>query len=167
MSTLTQETRHVQNPALGAVLLWRYTSAWTQHSATSAHPPLQLLFIVLPILLHHETFAILQGTNRPSGLHGFADKFSRASVGKTDMLAGIHSRVLSWRTLTWRGVQFAIRSRLITLSTSTGTVIPLTASPPTGLPVSIRPLLRNAEKLGQWCSPLPLFEVATILKVRF
>ena len=43
----------------------------------------------------------------------------------------------------------------------------LTTSSPTGVPVSIRPLLANAEKLGQWCSDLSLFETAAILKVRF
>ena len=68
MSTLTQETRCVQNSALGAVLLWRYTSGWTKHNKTSAHPPLQLLFIVLPILFHRETLTILKSTNRPSKL---------------------------------------------------------------------------------------------------
>ena len=167
MSTLTQETRFVQNSALGAVLLWRYTSGWTRNSATSAHPPLQLLFIVLPILFHRETLAILKGTNRPSGLHGFADKFSRSSVGKSDVIAGIQSRALSWRGLTWESVKLAIQSRLITLSTSNGTAIPLTTASPTGVPVSIRPLLTNADKLGQWCSELSLFEIAAILKVRF
>ena len=167
MSTLTQETRYVQNPALGAVLLWRYTSGWTERNKTSAHPPLQLLFIVLPILFHRETLTILKSTNRPSGLHGFASKFSQSALGKGDVIAGIQSRALLWRELTWESVQLAIQSRLITLSMANGTAIPLTTSSPTGVPVSIRPLLANAEKLGQWCSDLSLFETAAILKVRF
>lgn len=167
MSRLTQETRHVQNPALGGVLLWRFACGYTEHHKTSEHPPLQLLFVVLPILFHRETLEVLKGTNRPSGLHGFADKFSRSNVGKSDVLLGIQSRALSWRKLTWESVQLATQSRLITLSRSNGTAIALTSASPTGVPPSVRPLLTNAEKLGQWCSDLSLFEIGTILKVGF
>lgn len=167
MSTLTQETRHVQNPALGGVLLWRYACGYTEHHKTSDHPPLQLLFIVLPILFHRETFEVLKSTNRPTGLHGFADKFSQSKLGKSDVLFGIQSRALPWRNLTWESVQLAIQSRLMTLSRSSGTAIPLTTSSPTGVPASVRQLLSNAEKLGQWCSELSLFEIGTILKVGF
>ena len=159
-SHVNVDPRNQIRPEFGA---WRCPAlavhlGWTRNNATSAHPPLQLLFIVLPILFHRETFTILKGTNRPSGLHGFADKFSRSTVGKSDVIAGIQSRALSWRGLTWESVTLAIQSRLITLSISNGTAIPLTTASPTGVPVSIRPLLTNADKLGQWCSELSLFE---------
>ncbi len=167
MSTLTQETRHVQNPALGGVLLWRYACGYTEHHKTSEHPPLQLLFIVLPILFHRETCEVLRATNQPTGLHGFANKFSKSKLGKSDVLFGIQSRSLTWRDLTWKSVQLAIRSRILTLSRTHATAIPLTTSSPTRIPASVKPLLSNAQKLGQWCSALSLFEVGTILKVGF
>ena len=85
MSTLTQEVRHVQNPALGSTLLWRFACGYTEHHKTSDAPPLPLLFIVLPILFHRETFEILKRTNRPTGLHGFADKFSQTDLGVTSL----------------------------------------------------------------------------------
>ena len=126
MSILTQETRYVQNPALGAVLLWRFASAWTEHSATSAHAPLPTTFLVLPIVFHHDTLDVLRSTNRPTGLHGFAEKFSRSSTCKSDALMAIHLRALSWRPLTWESLQVAVSSRLVTLARSSGTVVPLT-----------------------------------------
>ena len=167
MSTLTHETRCVQNPALGAVLLWRYAVAWTKHSPTSGHPPLPHLFLVLPILFHQDTFDILKGTNRPTGLHGFAEKFSRKAVCKSDVLVSIHARALSWRELTWESLQVAVYSRLVTLLPASGTVVPLTEARPTGLSAQTRALLVNAEKLGEWCSRLTLFEIAAIMKVQF
>jgi hypothetical protein len=167
MSTLTQEVRHVQNPALGSVLLWRFVCGYTKQHKTSDYPPLQLLFIVLPVVYHRETFAFLKSTNRSSGLHAFADKFSRSEVGKADVLFGVQSRALSWRSLSWASVRLGVHSRLFTLSRSTGTVIPLTTTLPTGVPASVTPLLSNAAKLGEWCAELSLFEIATILKVEF
>ena len=167
MSTLSQEARYVQNAALGAVLLWRYVLGWTDHNRTSAYPALPLLFLVLPILFHHETLEILKSTNRPTGLHGFAEKFSRSSSRKSDVLMGIHSRAVSWRRLTWESIQIGVRAKLLSLSSSSAAVIPLTKAKPSAVPGSIRPLLYNAEKLGQWCANLSMFEVATILKVHF
>lgn len=167
MPTLTQEVRHVQNPALGGVLLWRFACGYTSHHKTAESPPLQLLFIVLPILFYRATFEILKGTNRPTGLHGFADKFSRSSVGMSDVLLSIQSRAVGWRRLSWESLRLAIRSRLVALSNSTGTVVSLTATSASGVPHSVKPLLTNAEKLGAWCAELTLFEISTILKVQF
>ena len=167
MSPLSQETRHVQNPALGAVLLWRYALGWSEHNRIRAYPALPLLFVVLPILLHQDTFDLLKSTKRPTGLHGFAEKFSSASSRKSDVLMGIHSRAASWRRLTWQSIQLGVRARLFSVSRSGATVIPLTKAQPSALPTSIRPLLANAEKLGEWCANLSMFEVATILKVQF
>ncbi len=167
MSTLSHETQRVQNSALGAVLIWRYTAGWTKHNKENAHPTLPLLFLVLPILFHRDTWEILKSTQRQTGLHGFAEKFSKSNSRKSDVLMGVQSRAVSWRKLTWECVQLGVRARLLSLSKSNATVIPLTTTTPGDVPPSIRPLLSNAEKLGQWCANLSMFEVATILKVQF
>ncbi len=167
MSTLTEEVRHIQNPALGGVLIWRFACGYAHQHKTSTPPPLPLTFIVLPILLHFETFDVLKRTLRPSGLHGFADKFSRSDVAKSDVLLGIHSRAAAWRKLTRESLQLGLLCRLVTVSSADGTVIPLTTASPTGVPSSISPLLVNAEKLGEWCGDLTLFEIGSILKVGF
>jgi len=164
MSTLTQEVRNVQNPALGGVLLWRFVCGHVEKHKTN-NPPIPLLFIVLPILFHCETFEVLKSTR--TGLHGFANKFSSTKEKKSDVLLGIQTRADSWRELTWASVQLAIRSRLVTLSPSDGTVIPVTTTPASGVPQSIKPLVTNAEKIGAWCSELSLFEIGTTLKVGF
>jgi hypothetical protein len=157
----------VQNPALGGVLLWRFTCGYVDQHKTSNHPPIPLLFIVLPVLFHRETFEVLKSTNRATGLHGFADKFSRTNLAKSDVLLGIQTRAASWRSLTWESLRLGIQSRLVTVTRSAGTVIPVTTTAARGVPQSIRPLVTNAEKLGAWCSELSLFEIGTILKVGF
>lgn len=167
MSTLSQEVRNVQNPALGSTVLWRFACGYTESNATSSHPPVPLLFIVLPIVLHRETFELLKATQRLTGLHGFADKFSKADVGKSDVLLSIQPRASTFRRLTWESLQIGIRSQLLTISTSEGTIIPVSRTNPRGVPDSVRPILSNAEKLGTWCGELTLFEIGTILKVGF
>ncbi len=167
MSTLTRETHLIQNPALGAVLIWRFTCGYVAKHATSDHPPLQLAFIVLPLLLHKDTFTLLKGTQRSTGLHGFADKFARTAVGKSDILLAVQSRALAWRPLSLESVRVGVHTRLLTISCTDGKLIPVSTSPASGVPTSIRPLLDNADKLGDWCSGLSLFEIGNSLKVAF
>lgn len=167
MSTLNQEVRNVQNPALGCLLVWRFACGYVEANATSSDPPVPLLFIVLPIVLHKETADLLKATQRQTGLHGFADKFSKTEVGKSDVLLGIQSRANAFRQLTWESLQIGIRSQLVTISPSQGTVIPVSRTSPRGVPDAVRAILANADKLGAWCGELTMFEIGTILKVGF
>jgi hypothetical protein len=166
-SPLAREARLVQNPALGAALLWRFTCGYSDRHRTSSNPALQELFLVLPIILHQDTFELLESTNLPTGLHGFTNKFTRSDVGKSDVLLGVNSRAVAWRTLTWESIRLGVRVNLISVAPSSGQVLPMTRTPPTDVPTSIKPLLANAEKLGSWCAELSIFEIGTLLKVSF
>ncbi|WP_419555745.1 three component ABC system middle component [Planctellipticum variicoloris] len=157
--------RYVQNPALGAILLWRFVTAYSAAHKTSDAPILPLAFVVLPILLHHETFAILKATQRLTGLHGFVDKFSRSGVERSDLLLAIHSRAESMRYLTIESLQEGVRHSLLSISTTDATLVALSTTRPSGLASSVRPLLDGAEKFGMWCAQLTPFEIATALKV--
>lgn len=54
MTVLNRETKLIQNPALGSVLLWRFTTGYAEGSEVNSPTPLPLLFLVLPIALHQE-----------------------------------------------------------------------------------------------------------------
>jgi hypothetical protein len=164
MSVLSHENHIVQNPALGAVLLWRFAVGYTGVHKTRESPVLQLAFIVLPMIYHQETCQLLSGTQRQSGLHGFVDKFSRTEVVKSDLLLAIHSRAIAFRSLTLDSLRIGVRHRLLALLTSMGQIVPLTTSAPSAVPNSARHLLAAAEKLGAWCAPLTLFEITSALK---
>lgn len=162
---LTRETRYVQNPALGAVLLWRFVVAYTETHKTSDAPQLPLGFLVLPIILHQETFTFLKATQKPTGLHGFVDKFSRAGVERSDLLLAIHSRAEAMRPLTVESLQESVRHSLLSLSVSDAKLIALSTTRPSGVANSVKPLVDGAEKLGMWYAQLTPFEIATALKV--
>lgn len=75
MSGLNQETRNVQNPALGAMLLWRFTVGYEEASKVKAPAPLPVLFIVLPMMFHQETSDLISSTLKASGLRNYVNKF--------------------------------------------------------------------------------------------
>lgn len=165
LSTLNREASFVQNPALGAVLLWRFCAAYSASHPSNEYPVLQLNFLVLPILLHRETFEEIKWTK--AGLHTFADKFARSDNSKSDVLLGIQDRVVQFRDLTLESLRIAIQCRLVTLIASTSRVVTLSSATPSGVKPSVQSLITNAEKLGAWCAPMTLFEIENILKVAF
>lgn len=165
-STLGWEVRNTQNPALGATLLWRFAYGYRAAHPLAAHVPLQLLFIVLPLLFHEPTYEFVKSTLRSSGLHAFAAKFSETKHSKNDLLLAIHGRAETLRVLTLESIRVGQRGRLIQVNTA-GRVICLTDSPTTAGDSAIKTLMSNAEKLGVWCAALTLHEIAIALKVRF
>ncbi len=165
MTMLAREAQNVQNPALGAAILWRFCCAYGTTHPTNDAPALPTMFVVLPIVLHQATAELLRRTRPSSGLRAFAAKFGDTTVSKQDLLLQIHDRALRWRTLTLQSIELAAAGHLIHL-TDTGEVIPLSKTKARGLPDEVKQLMSDAEKLGAWCGSLTLHEIATTLKVR-
>ncbi len=165
---LNQETRNVQNPALGAMLVWRFVAGYERASGTSRPTPIPLLFLVLPMMLHEETAEFVTSTREASGLRAFACKFSESRKSKTDLLFALPKRSLDMRKLTMESLALAVSSGLISIDCDQGMAISLSSSPvKAGISSYVRPMLRAAEKLGAWCSAISLHEISVILKVGF
>jgi len=168
MGILNRETQNIQNAALGAMILWRFTSGYQQGSRVSSPTPLPLLFIVLPVVLHQEMAQIIDSTQKRSGLRAFVKKFADSKVSKNDLVLTIHERSLKMRNLSMDSLRLAIWSRLILIDSTQGSVVPLSlTSPVAGIPDPIQLILKGAEKLGFWCSEISLYEISIILKVGF
>ena len=168
MGALSTEVNNMQNPALGAVLLWRFCVGYESSSNTRNPAPLPVLFLVLPVLLHEETADMVKGTQAASGLRAFAEKFKGTQRGRSDLLLAIHERSLRSRPLTLSSLQLAVNSHLLTILTDTADVASLTQTEPrAAIPESIRPLLAAAHKMGGWLSDLTIYEISSVLKVSF
>lgn len=162
---LAREAQNVQNPALGAAVLWRFCCGFVESHPASDAPGLPLLFLVLPIVLHQATAELLRRTRSTSGLRAYAAKFGDSAVSKQDLLLQIHERAIRWRRLSLQSIELASAGRLIHLSDA-GEVIPLSRTKARALPDEVKQLLTDAEKLGKWCGQLTLHEVTTTLKVK-
>ena len=167
MSILAREVRNVQNPALGAGMIWRFTCGYVETHRAANPVPLPLVFLVLPMLFHEQTEEFIRGTQRNSGLRAFAAKFGQSHEAKQDVLLTIHERMLRLRRLSVEALRIAIATRLISVELR-ATVIPLSrAEASAGLSNEARQLMRGSEKLGSWCALLTMHEISSTLKVRF
>ncbi|MEP6848897.1 MAG: three component ABC system middle component [Acidobacteriota bacterium] len=168
MSSLSKETRNVQNPALGALLLWRFAVAYVEMHETASFAPLPLTFVVLPLLMHKDTASFIKSTQKNSGLRAFAGKFNESKNSKNDLITAIHPRALQLRKLTAKSIALAVAADLITIDSASGNVLPLsTTGAKYSIAKSVRELATNAEKLGVWFSKLTLHEISIALKIRF
>jgi len=167
MSTLGKETDYIQNSGIAAVLLWRAICGYTK-SNENAPCPLQLLFLVLPILFHEETAEFVIHTNKSSGLQLFTQKFGSTKSCKNDLLLSINARALDMRRQSFEALQLGMLKRLVALRVDDGMVFPIsTTTPKFNIPEAIKPLMSAADKLGFWFGQHTLFEIQELLKVRF
>lgn len=163
MTAILNEVHAMQNPALGAGLIWRFVCGYCP-AASSKGTPLPLAFAVLPLVLHARSMEDVTGTQTSSGLRKFEEKFSKKDG---DILLSLQPRMLAMRSLSLRSLRIALSAGLVTLVPSEAVLWPRSSTPPPGQPKPVDELLKAAEKIGIWCSDTSLFEVAGLLKVDF
>lgn len=160
------EARITQNPALGAVLLWRFTCSYQGSHKNRAAAPLPLVFTVLPITLYKPLSDVLASTQKGSGLRKFTEKFAGTREARQDVLLSIHERCRKWSDVTWDSLRIGFATKLFVLTTDSR-LLPLTETEPRSVPANTAAMLRNAEKLGSWFAALSIHEISILLKIRF
>jgi hypothetical protein len=149
----------VQNPGLGATLIWSATSG--HYTEVGAAFPLHLAFLVLPMVLHFKTRNIILDTYKSSGLAKFAFKFK----GHEDELLAIHTRALVLRTLTLDSLSAAFASNLLSLDYTNASLLPTRVRGRPPQTQNIESMLDAAAKLGHWFARLPLRQITSMLRV--
>lgn len=162
MTAILNEVQAMQNPALGAVLLWRFACGFSPESSPNG-TPLPLAFVVLPLIFHAKSAEKVSGTLAASGLRKFESKFSDDDRG--DVLLALQPRMLAMRDISLRSLRIAIRSGLLTLVPKEAVLWPRSRTAPPAEAKPVSDLLKSAEKLGAWCRDVSLFEVTGLLKV--
>lgn len=153
------EIEKVQNPALGAWLMWEYGRRF-QATPTTAPSQFLLYFLVLPICLHRPTLEAVNSTQERSGLGKFCEKLG----SKREELLAIHERALKLRALSLSSISFGLRAGLFDLDYERGTLRALDQKPPKP-PERVKPHAKGAIKLGAWFEALDAVNVFTALKV--
>ena len=164
MNSQDLDVMYVQNPALGAVLLWRFTCGY--YSNENRPVPFPLLFVVLPIVFRQDLCSVIKSTQRASGLSKVSEKLFSGKLN--DSIHYINNTAIQIRELTLDAFNIAVEANLVSLSTQNAVVFPLTTTIRKYTPKGdCKSMLAAAEKLGTWCSELTLLEVSKWLKVRF
>lgn len=158
------EAAIVQNEALGAYAIWRFCLGFQEREEQPVILP--LVFLLLPLVLHAPTLAMVLGTQKASGLHLLAGKLG---AQREDLLA-VHGRALALRQLTLRSLIVAEQSRLIHIEPSAATVRAFGLHPGLRVPVlpeRIRKIFPACEKVGYWFSELTDQQIVNTLRVAF
>lgn len=158
------EAAIVQNEALGAYAIWRFGLGFQEHDGQAVTLP--LTFLLLPLILHAPTLAMVLSTQKASGLHLFAGKLGE----KRENLLAVHGRALALRQLTLGSLMIAEQSRLVRIEPSTATIQafnPHHELQAPVLPERIRRITPACEKIGYWFAGLSDQQIAHTLKVRF
>jgi hypothetical protein len=161
--SLIQEIEAIQNPALGAVLLWKFCLGYSPPKGERQPVPFLLLFLVLPLCLQEEARSAVLKTRKSSGLRLFELNLRE---GQHDRVLSVQSRVDAWRNLTLRSLAMAHQRGLIQLHAGTASVEwVLDDEKPTSAEAIVS-LVVAAERLGAWFSEAPVGEVLSVLRVR-
>jgi hypothetical protein len=157
------ELNLIQNPILGAHILWQFGLAYQEGTEIAA--PLPLAFLVLPLTLHAQTLEMIRSTRDASGLALFAAKVAEVR----ERLIAVHERTRSLRALTLQSLAMGTTAQLLTLDFKTAQLRANHMEGPRSalIPERVRPLLAGSEKLGHWFARLPLDQVARSLQVHY
>ena len=159
------ELEAVQNPAIGAFLMWHFALGYQEDGAESV--PLPLAFLVLPILLHRATFDEVASTRKTSGLALFAAKFDK----ERETLMALHDRALQLRELSLQSIGVAATARLVRVNYAEAGMhaypLSLIGAKKPRLPERLKGFDLAAEKLGYWFSKLGLPQIASTLRIDF
>lgn len=161
-SQIIDEVYLVQNPALGAILMWRFVEGY-KRASNGKLPSMPLLFLVLPVIFNESLRSVLDKTFLTSGMRLFVAKFSQ----RQETLLAIQRRMLMLRHTSLSSLSIAIEGGLIALDHSNA-LVDFCAKPfPRGTREGVRSLAKQADKLGAWCSSLTIQEVQTALRIAF
>ena len=163
MNNINREVYYVQNPAIGATILWRFICGY--YSKESKAVPFPLLFIVLPIIFREDLCTVIKSTQKGKGLSKVSEKLFKEK--KNDDLYTINNSAISLRPLTLKAYNVGASAKLFAMDITTATFFPLTQVKKGAVSASAKKLLDAAEKLGVWCSELSMLEICEWLKVRF
>ena len=162
MNTMNKEVYYVQNPALGAVILWRFICGY--YNKGKDFTPFPLLFIVLPIVFREDLREVIETTQKKSGLSKVSEKlFKGKSINE---LYTINNTAIDLRKLSLDSIRIGIACGLFNVNMETALVYPLIETNKR-LSAETNRILAASEKLGVWCSEMTLLEICNWLKVRF
>lgn len=158
------DVMYVQNPAIGAALLWRFVCGYYQ--GNSKPVPFPLLFVLLPIIFRQDLCAVVKGTQKASGLSKVSEKLFDDKAN--DAIHFVNNTAIQLRPLTLDAFNIAVETNLISMIPENATVFPITTKLSKYTPKGdSKDMLNAAEKLGAWCSELTMLEISKWLKVRF
>lgn len=158
---LLDEIDTIQNPALGAALIWRAVCGFYSESGNIDGAPATLAFLVLPLVFNEDVREVIGSTRKSSGVRLFESKFDK----QADLLLSVQDRAKAMLELSRRSLATSISAGLVSLTPSTATLWPRSRTLPGTLTRDVSALASAAEKLGAWAQQVSLRELCFALRL--
>jgi hypothetical protein len=158
---LLDEIDAIQNPGLGAALIWRSVCGYYASSNKTEGCPAILAFLVLPLILNQDLRSVVTRTYKSSGIRKFESKF----VNPIDILFSVQERAKEMRDLSRRSLALSLSKSLLTLSPEAALLWPQSTTFTRALPKEILTLANAAETLGAWAQQTSLRELCFSLRM--
>ena len=157
------EVTIVQNPCLGAALIWHFADAYIKEKKKGV--PFLIIFLVLPILFHRTLRGLIKGTQTASGFPKVLEKLTKSR--EVDLLEGVNSYCKDLRPVTLSSIRMLLFLKLASLDTSTAELVTSSTIPQLKDDGEVSEMVGIAKKLGTWFSQRSLYEIGMLLRVRF
>ena len=129
MKQFDREISNVQNPAIGAAILWRFVYGYYKRDYKSV--PFPLLFVVLPIVFREDLCIVINSTQQASGFSKVSEKLFKGF--SNDRLLSVNNAALSMRELTLQSFNIGMAANLYSMDFDTAYVFPLRQTNRSGL----------------------------------
>ena len=157
---LYDEGELVQNPGIGAALLWEFVAAYCK-AANNHGPSIPLCFPVIPITFHQETVECLHRRIYDGGL------FLAIADNRT-LFVDLQERVESMLPQTMMALNFAFASKLLLFDSAIQQIHPGRRTSPFQMQSKeFRRMINTSKRLGHWFGTLNVQQLAGLLRIRF
>ena len=164
MRSYDNEVYYVQNPGLGAVIIWRFTIGYWDNSKNPV--PFPLLFLVLPVIFREDFVDLIVKTRKSSGLIKFSQKIYDKK--KIDELYELNNSMIKLRELTLDSIRIGTSYKLFSVEKEKAYLYPnISINIDKQWSYETNRLLTASERFGIWSSELSIMEICALLKVRF
>ncbi|MFF2912786.1 MULTISPECIES: three component ABC system middle component [Paenibacillus] len=151
----------VQNPALGALLLWTFVNEFYKSSAEQEGPILPHIMLVLPILFNQDFVENIYKRNKKGGLYN-------ALNDEMALFIGVQNRMQTMSDITFKSLNVCSSAKIVLLDKNNFQFIPVrTKIPDYKHNEGIHKMLAAAKRLGYWFATIELNQLSVLLKVRF
>lgn len=158
----------IQNPALAALVLWRFVRSFYIHDDELNGPNLPETMLVLPIVFHRRSVEAIRNMHLASGL-------TKALSDHPTLRVGLQDRLEALADVTFSGLNLACASglmQIVRMENAGVNFVP--ASKPKTIPIDLRPdadaardMIKTAERLGPWFAKTGLPTLCSLLQVNY
>lgn len=157
---LATEAELVQNPALGAALIWAFTAEFASRANQLRGPTMPLVLPVLPMVFHYETVSSLHSRNFEGGL-------DLALAENRTITADLHERMRAMFPQTMRALDIGFATNLIQYNRESGEIRPTRKTNPFSTSSDeIGKMFKTASRLGYWFYAIKPERLGPLLRIR-